>query len=188
MAALSVFGLSFGLPAFALVKVVLPAFYARQDTRTPVRAGVASLVANMVFNVVFLAILYRLWVPPAICSRARCWPRCRKVPGLHFALGLASALASYLNLALLWRWLRRGGRVRAPAGLGPRSSCGCWRPARRWPCAVLAGLRIGAGFHARCRSLDADRVARRAGRRRWPSVYVAAMLALGFRLRDLREH
>jgi putative peptidoglycan lipid II flippase len=37
MAALSVFGLSFGLPAFALVKVVLPAFYARQDTRTPVK-------------------------------------------------------------------------------------------------------------------------------------------------------
>ena len=54
MAAMSVFGLSFGLPAFALVKVVLPAFYARQDTRTPVRAGVASLIANMVFNVVFL--------------------------------------------------------------------------------------------------------------------------------------
>ena len=58
MAALSVFGLSFGLPAFTLVKVLLPAFYARQDTRTPVRAGVASLVANMVFNGLFLAILY----------------------------------------------------------------------------------------------------------------------------------
>src|SRR5690349_23469118 len=63
MAALSVFGLSFGLPAFALVKEVLPAFYARQDTKTPMRAGVASLVANMVFNGLFLAILYLLWVP-----------------------------------------------------------------------------------------------------------------------------
>src|SRR5690606_35925174 len=31
MTALSVYGLSFGLPAFALLKVVLPAFYSRQD-------------------------------------------------------------------------------------------------------------------------------------------------------------
>ena len=56
MTALSVFGLSFGLPAFALVKVVLPAFYARKDTKTPVKAGVVALIANMAFNVLFLAI------------------------------------------------------------------------------------------------------------------------------------
>src|SRR6478672_1164436 len=103
MAALSVFGLSFGLPAFALVKVVLPAFYARQDTRTPVRAGLSSMVANMAFNVIFLAILYKLWVPGDL-QQGSIWIALAKVPGLHFALGMASALASYLNLVLLWRW------------------------------------------------------------------------------------
>ncbi|WP_302675402.1 lipid II flippase MurJ, partial [Stenotrophomonas sp. GbtcB23] len=36
MTALTVYGQSYALPAFALHKVVLPAFYARQDTRTPV--------------------------------------------------------------------------------------------------------------------------------------------------------
>ena len=43
MAALSLSALSFGLPAFALVKVVAPAFYARQDTKTPVRAGIVAI-------------------------------------------------------------------------------------------------------------------------------------------------
>ena len=50
MTAMSVFGLSFGLPSFALVKVLLPAFYARQDTRTPVKAGLASMIANIVIT------------------------------------------------------------------------------------------------------------------------------------------
>ena len=117
MAALSVFGLSFGLPAFALVKVVLPAFYARQDTRTPVRAGLSSMIANMVFNVVFLVILYQLWVPHDL-QQGSIWIALAKVPGLHFALGMASALASYLNLALLWRWLRRAGVYQPEPGWG----------------------------------------------------------------------
>ncbi|MEO8743419.1 MAG: murein biosynthesis integral membrane protein MurJ, partial [Lysobacteraceae bacterium] len=106
MAALSVFGLSFGLPAFALVKVVVPAFYARQDTRTPVKAGIASLVANMAFNVLILAILYKIRVPEQL-QQGSVWLALTKVPGLHFALGLASAIASYLNLALLWHWLKK---------------------------------------------------------------------------------
>ncbi|CAM5485379.1 lipid II flippase MurJ [Rhodanobacter lindaniclasticus] len=66
MATLSITALSFGLPAFALVKVLLPAFYARQDTRTPVRAAaVASLLTNMVLkSVVFEALLFELWRRP----------------------------------------------------------------------------------------------------------------------------
>ncbi len=60
MTALSVYGLSLGLPAFALLKVVLPAFYARQDTKTPVRAGIAALLTNMLLNFAFLALLYQL--------------------------------------------------------------------------------------------------------------------------------
>ncbi|AXI83226.1 membrane protein [Xylella taiwanensis] len=106
MTALSVYGLSFGLPAFALLKVVLPAFYARQDTTTPVRAGIAALLANMLLNVALLALLYQ-WMVPASLKAQGVLAALGQQPGLHLALGIASALSSYLNLGLLWYWLSR---------------------------------------------------------------------------------
>ncbi|MFP5507053.1 MAG: murein biosynthesis integral membrane protein MurJ, partial [Gammaproteobacteria bacterium] len=54
MAALSLMALALGLPAFILVKVLAPAFYARQDTRTPVRIAVTAMVANMGLNLLFV--------------------------------------------------------------------------------------------------------------------------------------
>jgi len=108
MAALSLSALSLGLPAFALVKVVAPAFYARQDTRTPVRAGVVAMIANMVMNVLFVGVLFALWHRPEQLSGG--WlTAIARVPGLHMGLALASTLASYLNLVQLWRALQREG-------------------------------------------------------------------------------
>ncbi|KLI64446.1 murein biosynthesis integral membrane protein MurJ [Aurantiacibacter marinus] len=43
-----------GLPAYVLVKVLVPSFYARSDTRTPVYAAVAALVVFVGFNIAFL--------------------------------------------------------------------------------------------------------------------------------------
>jgi putative peptidoglycan lipid II flippase len=43
-----------GLPAYVLVKVLVPNFYARADTRTPVYAAGVALVAFLVFNLIFL--------------------------------------------------------------------------------------------------------------------------------------
>ncbi|MBV6890386.1 murein biosynthesis integral membrane protein MurJ [Xanthomonas vasicola] len=108
MTAMSVYGLSFGLPAYAMIKVLLPAFYARQDTRTPVRAGVAALIANMVFNFALLAVVYQIMVPPELKAQG-VMQAMGKQPGLHLALGIASALSSYLNLGLLWYWLGKSG-------------------------------------------------------------------------------
>jgi len=108
MAALSLAALSLGLPAFALVKVVAPAFYARQDTRTPVRAAVNAMIANMVMNVLFVGLLFFLWHRPEDLTYN--WlDALARVPGLHMGLALASTLASYLNLWQLWRSLRRAG-------------------------------------------------------------------------------
>jgi putative peptidoglycan lipid II flippase len=115
MAALSLSALALGLPAFALVKVVAPAFYARQDTRTPVRAGIIAMVASMLLNVVFIGLLLFLWRTPE-SSQLSLWTRLSSVPGLHMGLALASATASYLNVALLWRALRREGAFQAQAG------------------------------------------------------------------------
>ena len=182
MAAMSVVGLSFGLPAFALVKVLLPAFYSRQDTKTPVRAGVASLVANMVLNVLILGLLYHLMVPADIRALGL-WTALAKVPGLHLALGIASALSSYVNLLLLGYWLRRSGVYQRGPGWGGyllRLLLACavmvavllaglhWLPdftgMGKWQRIGGLGLLVGAGGLS----------------------YLVAMLALGFRPRDLR--
>ncbi len=43
-----------GLPWFAGTKVLVPAFYSTQDTRTPVIVAAIAMVANIVFNLLFL--------------------------------------------------------------------------------------------------------------------------------------
>jgi putative peptidoglycan lipid II flippase len=184
MAALSISALSFGLPAFALVKVVLPAFYARQDTRTPVRAGVVSLVSNMVLNVLFLALLFSLWASPEL-KQGSWLDGLSKLPGLHMALGMASAVASYINLGLLWRWLGRAGVYQRQPGWGRhllRLAFACavmvavlltglwlwpdWTGADRWTRAWHLAVLVGAGGGS----------------------YLAALLLAGFRPRELRSH
>jgi putative peptidoglycan lipid II flippase len=90
MAGLALVAYAAGLPGFMLVKVLAPAFYSRQDTRTPVRIAIWSMLANMVMNVVFVVPLVVL-----------------EIPGAHAGLALATALASYLNAGLLYRQLRR---------------------------------------------------------------------------------
>jgi putative peptidoglycan lipid II flippase len=199
MAALSVFGLSFGLPAFALVKVVLPAFYARQDTRTPVKAGVASLIANMVFNFLFLGVLWfavirHLWVPAgapdltaaiAAAQSGSLFTGFAKLPGLHFALGMASAVASYLNLMLLWHWLRKAGVYERQPGWARfllRLALACAAMVGM----LLVGLHWGPDFTA-VRAMT--RILWLAGLTiAGAVVYGVAMLGLGFRVRELHGH
>ena len=83
MTARALVAFAVGLPAFVLIKVLAPGYYARQDTRTPVKIGVIALVANMVFNVILI------------------WPLA------HAGLALATSLSGILNAALLYRGLRR---------------------------------------------------------------------------------
>ncbi|HET8899038.1 MAG TPA: murein biosynthesis integral membrane protein MurJ [Rhodanobacteraceae bacterium] len=108
MTTLSTLALACGVPSYTLVKTLLPAFYSRQDTRTPVRAAVVALVSNMVFNVLLVAALYVLWATPA--EQADGWlAGIARVPGLHVGLAAASVLSNYLQLAQLWYWLKRAG-------------------------------------------------------------------------------
>jgi len=46
-----------GLLVFSLAKVFVPAFYAHQDTRTPVVIGVGCVAMNLVLNIVFILTL-----------------------------------------------------------------------------------------------------------------------------------
>src|SRR6185503_11740281 len=43
-----------GLSAFAMVKVIVPAFYALQDTRTPVKIAFIAMLLNIVLNFTFI--------------------------------------------------------------------------------------------------------------------------------------
>jgi putative peptidoglycan lipid II flippase len=43
-----------GLVVFSLAKVFVPAFYAQQDTRTPVLVGVCTVVLNVILNLTFV--------------------------------------------------------------------------------------------------------------------------------------
>jgi len=100
---------SLGLPAYVAVKVLTPAFYARSDTRTPVRYASWSIGVNLVLNLALI------------------------VPLGHVAPPLATALASWVNVALLYRALRAQGHF-AP---DPRLR-------RRVPRLALAALVMGS--------------------------------------------
>ena len=74
-----------GLPAFVLVKVLAPAFFARGDTSMPVKIGVSSVALNLAFNLLFM------------------------VPLEHIGPALATSLAAIANVAgLAFVLLRRG--------------------------------------------------------------------------------
>ncbi|MEI6413951.1 MAG: murein biosynthesis integral membrane protein MurJ [Pseudomonadota bacterium] len=85
MSARSLMAYALGLPAFLLIKVLAPGFYARQDTRTPVRIAVVTLVVNMLLNLA----LFR--------------------PLGHVGLALSTSLAAWLNAGLLYGQLRKTG-------------------------------------------------------------------------------
>ncbi len=101
MASLSLMAYALGLLGFILVKVLAPGYYARQDTRTPVRIGIIAMLANMVLNVLFVAPM--VWLD---------------IPGPHTGLALATACSAFLNAALLLRGLRAEGVFRAQPGWG----------------------------------------------------------------------
>jgi putative peptidoglycan lipid II flippase len=68
---------AFGLPAFVLVKVFAPAFFARGDTATPVKIGLLAVALNLGFNVVLMG------------------------PLQHVGVALSTALAAWVNALLL---------------------------------------------------------------------------------------
>jgi putative peptidoglycan lipid II flippase len=82
-----------GLPAYVLIKVLTPAFYARADTRTPVYAALVSLAFFVAFN---LAFLFRFGV---------------------VGVAAASAIGAWLNCFILYFILVRRDHYRAGADL-----------------------------------------------------------------------
>jgi putative peptidoglycan lipid II flippase len=96
-AALQIFAL--GLPAFVLIKVFSPAYFAREDTRTPMRYAIISLTANTIGSIaLFFWFRSMGWMP-------------------HLGIAVATALGGWLNAALLWGTLRQRGQFELDARL-----------------------------------------------------------------------
>jgi putative peptidoglycan lipid II flippase len=72
-----------GLWAFATVRIAVAAFFALQDSKTPLRAAMLSIIANILLGLIFMK------------------------PMAHSGMALATSLASLLNLAILLAFLRR---------------------------------------------------------------------------------
>jgi len=79
---------SLGLVSHSLLEIVVRAFYAMQDTRTPVMIGAAAMGLNVVFSLTLPGVFSRLgWMP-------------------HGGLALANTLATTLEVGVLL-WLMR---------------------------------------------------------------------------------
>jgi putative peptidoglycan lipid II flippase len=88
--------IALGLPAYVLVKVLTPGFYARRDTATPVKVALVVLVANVILNFAL--------IPPF---------------GIG-GLAAAVALSSWLNCTILYVLLHRRGHFRVEKWLASR--------------------------------------------------------------------
>ena len=60
-----------GLPAFVLLKVVVPAYFARGDTSTPVKVGFFAIAFNLCLNVALMVPLQH--VGPAMATSVSAW-------------------------------------------------------------------------------------------------------------------
>jgi putative peptidoglycan lipid II flippase len=112
--ALSAFSL--GLPSYVLVKVLTPGYYARHDTKTPVRYAVQSVGINLVGNIILIPLLGRFGFG-------------------HVGPPLATAVASSVNVWMLYHTLRKRGHFEPDARLR-----------RRVPRLALASVLMGAAL------------------------------------------
>ena len=93
--ALAAFAL--GLPAYVIIKVLTPGFYAREDTATPLKVAVATVAVNIALTLALMQVL------------------------AHVGIALGTALAAWLNAAILWVILRRRGHLAMDRRLRRRS-------------------------------------------------------------------
>jgi putative peptidoglycan lipid II flippase len=150
-----------GLLGIILVKTLAPAFYAQQNIRTPVRIAMVVLVATQLMNLLFVPYL--------------------QVAGLALSIGLGACL----NAAFLYIGLRKRD---------------IYRPMPGWPmfCVklVVACALMGAAAWFGSQQIDWLGLQHHAFLRLGAlllligvcaAVYFAALLVMGFRLRDFKR-
>ncbi len=84
---LALIAYALGIPAYVLIKVLTPGFFARHDTRTPVRIAISTLLLHLALNLTLI------------------WPL------QHVGLALATAIAAWVNAIALGVVLHRRGHL-----------------------------------------------------------------------------
>lgn len=158
MMADSLIGFALGLMGLVLVKVLAPGFFARQNTKTPVKVGVIAMVVNIIVALVLVG------------------------PLKHVGLATATSVAAWVNAGLLFKLLRDDSIYRPQPGWWSFMSkvvaagllmaamvywlagdLNVWLEASVWGRVVRLGYCVGAGV----------------------GVYFLVILALGIRPRHL---
>jgi len=128
MVAQALLAFSFGLPAYVLNKALTPGFFARHDTKTPVRASITALVVNIVLNVA-LAPFFG-----------------------HVGIALGTSIAAWLNAGMLAWGLHKRGHLAADARLKRRMPrlilATLAMMALLWGLDTLLAMQFGAVFGA----------------------------------------
>lgn len=112
-AALSAFAI--GLPGFVLIKVFQPAYFAREDTKTPMRYAGVNMVVNVIGSLTLFYLFKSMGHPP------------------HVGIALATSIAGWINALLLWGGLVRRGDFSADRRL-----------VRNLPMIAIASVAMGA--------------------------------------------
>jgi putative peptidoglycan lipid II flippase len=111
--ALAIFAL--GLPAFVIQKVFQPGYFARQDTKTPMRLAGLNFLINVAVSLMLFVVFMRAGIMP------------------HLGIAIATTLAGWVNAIMLWRGLVTRGHFAADARL-----------VRNLPLILLASAVMGA--------------------------------------------
>ncbi|PHV07374.1 murein biosynthesis integral membrane protein MurJ [Janthinobacterium sp. BJB412] len=161
MSAQPLIAYSVGLIGIILVKTLAPAFYAKQDIRTPVKIALGVLVATQLMNLLFV---------PHIA-----------VAGLALSIGLGACL----NASFLYRGLRQRGIYTPKPGWALFTAklllaCAAMG-ASGWFCAARIDW-LGMQQHALLRAGALLLVVCLCG-----LVYFGALFAMGFRFRHFRR-
>ncbi|CAG2172373.1 unnamed protein product [Oppiella nova] len=72
-----------GLPAFILIKILTPIFYANQDTKTPLKITIYSLIINTLLNIILM------------------------IKFSHVGIALGSSIAAWYNAFLLYKYTKK---------------------------------------------------------------------------------
>lgn len=92
MARESLWMFALGLPFFIMVKILVSAFFARQNMKTPVKVAMIALAINIIGNATLIG------------------------PMAHAGIALSTSIASLVNVGLLFFILRRQGIFKAQSG------------------------------------------------------------------------
>ncbi len=155
-------GYSVGLIGILTVKVLAPAFYARQDIRTPVKIGLITLLATQAMNLLFIF----------------------GMELQHAGLALSIGLGACLNSAILFYLLRKRGIYQPQPGWGKFL-------AKLAAALLVLGLTLWFGMGSEQSWLTSSgwaRIGRLTGLVvMGVTVYFAVLWLLGFRVRDFSK-